>query len=92
MITTRAAFKEFVKLALPINLRLADGRHIRVPSGDYLALAPDEDRILVWRTNGSFELLPLDKIDSMAADTDFEVDELLLLKACSCEVPEDFPE
>lgn len=61
-----SAFKDYVNQSQPISIHLADGREIRVPHGEYLALHPAGRTFLMWRPDGGFELFNLTMVTSIS--------------------------
>lgn len=62
---TEKAFKQYVNQPRPFAIHLADGREIRVPHGEHIAVQPGGRMFLFWSPDGGFELFNLTMVTSI---------------------------
>ena len=58
-------FRDYVNQSRPFSIHLADGREIRVPHGEHIALHPGGRMFLFWKPGGGFELFNLTMVTSI---------------------------
>ena len=66
---TEKAFRKYVNQSSPFEIHLADGRAIQVPHGEHISVEPGGRMLLLWLTDGGFELFNLTMVTSVKSGT-----------------------